>query len=141
MRRRQVVWWSVGAASLTFLVLLGIAAWQLRPERVRDRITIALAQRLNADVTIERLNVTYLPRMRLTADDVALRIKDRADLPPFVSIAHLSIDLGLLSATRRHVETMHVDGLVIQVPPKEARRTLGAANDETTEPSAVERAL
>jgi uncharacterized protein involved in outer membrane biogenesis len=138
--RRRILWASLASAGLLFSSLVGIAAFQLRPDRIRNRITHALADRLNADVAIDELEVTYLPRMRLTASGVALRIKNRPDLPPFVSINHLWIDLGLLSATRRHVSTMHVDGLNIQVPPGDA---LGSLHDTSPggDSSAVERAL
>jgi len=139
--RRRVLLWSLAVAAGTLAILFAISIAQLRPERLRARITNALAARLNADVTIEDLEVTFLPRMRLSGSGVALRIRNRPELPPFVSIAHFRIDLGLLSATRRHVETMHVDGLMIQVPPKDARDTLGSQALDDVEASMMSTAL
>jgi uncharacterized protein involved in outer membrane biogenesis len=141
--RRRILLWSIAAAAGTLAVLFAISVAQLRPERLRARITNALAARLNADVTIEDLEVRFLPRMRLSGSGVALRIRNRPELPPFVSIEHFWIDLGLLSASRRHVETMHVDGLLIQVPPKDARDTIGAGAQplDDVEPSMMSTAL
>lgn len=139
--RRRILLWSVAAATGVVALLFAVSVAQLRPERLRARISNALASRLNSDVSIEDLEVRFLPRMRLAGRGVSLRIRNRPDLPPFVTIQHFWIDLGLLSSTRRHVKTMHVDGLVIQVPPKDARNTIGATPRDDVEQSAVEAAL
>jgi hypothetical protein len=55
-----------------------------------------------------------------------------------VSIARFTVDLGVLSVLQRHVETVHVDGLTIQVPPSAARETLGASPDAGPESAIVE---
>jgi len=130
---RRVVLWTVLAAAVTFAGIVALALVQVRPVSLRERITVALASRLNADVEIKTLEVTYLPRLRVNGAGFTLRVKNRPELPPFISIARFSMDLGLLSIARRHVDTVHVDGLTIQVPPKEARSTIGAGDNDSSE--------
>jgi hypothetical protein len=134
--RRVIVWGLVAAAGL----LLGILVWTLasmRPVPLRVRISAALAGRLNADVEIQTLDVHYFPSFHVNGSGISLRIKDRPELPPFITIDQLSMDLDVLSLLHRHVDTIHVDGLRIQVPPSAARGTLGS----DLQPSDTERLL
>jgi AsmA-like C-terminal region len=130
---RRVLLWTVLAAAAAFAGIVALALVQVRPVSLRERITVALANRLNADVEIKTLEVNYLPRLRVNGAGVTLRVKNRPELPPFISIARFSMDLGLLSITRRHVDTIHVDGLTIQVPPKDARGTIGSSDTDSSE--------
>jgi uncharacterized protein involved in outer membrane biogenesis len=137
--RRRILLWSLAATGAVLIGLLAVATAQMRPTSLRERIRGAIAARLNADVTIDVLTVAFLPRFRVSGSGITLRVRDRPELPPFISIDRFWMDLGLLSMTRRHVDTLHVDGLKIQVPPKEARKTFGASDD--SEPSDAERVL
>lgn len=123
MRRRTGV--SVGI--LVGLFGLALILWlvQWRSDSLRDRIVRTLSARFNADVTLEDLSVSLLPRVRVTGVNLKLQVRNRADLPPFISIDHFWMDLGPFSIIRRHVNVVHVDGLKISVPPPDARRTLG----------------
>src|SRR5205823_3728233 len=140
MRWRVVIWLGL-AALIAFAGMVWLALAQLRPEPLRTRVTNALATRLNADVAIESLEVTLLPRLRLTGGGVTLRVRNHTELPPFVAIDRFSMDLGLFSMFRRHVDTLHVDGLKIQVPPGDARKGFGgsttAADESLLNPSKV----
>jgi len=69
------------------------------------------------------------PRLRVSGSGLTLRVKDHPELPPFISIERFWMDLGLFSMARRHVDTIHLDGLKIRVPPKDARKTLGGPAD------------
>lgn len=123
MRRRLLVPALVGVALTAAIVAVGYLA-ELRPERLRTRIAGALATRFNAEVTIEDLAISVLPRIRVSGGGLTLRVRNRPDLPPFIAITRFSMDLQPFSVARRHVKTVHLDGLRIQVPPSEARRTL-----------------
>lgn len=123
--RKRIVW--AGTAILAALLLVLLA--QYRPEALRERIRRTLAARFNADVTIQDLDVGFLPRLRLEGSGIALRVRGRPDLPPFIAIEHVWMDVGPFSVLRRHVNTVHVDGLVIQVPPKDARNTIGGGSE------------
>ncbi len=112
------------AAVVVVLVVLAVMLAQLRPQPLRERIASALALRFNADVSIDTFDVDIVPRLRLNGSGIRLRIRNRPDLPPFISIDHFWMDLQPLSIVRRHVDTVHLDGLKIQVPPDDARDTL-----------------
>ena len=123
--RRLILWWSLATAGTIFLVLSAVLAHQLQPEQLRTRIINVLAYRFNADVTLEHLEMTLIPRPRVTGSGLVIRVRNREDLPPFITLEKFQMAVGLMSITRRHVNTIHVDGLRIHVPPKEARKTLG----------------
>jgi hypothetical protein len=118
--RKWIFWTSLVTVAGICVALLA----QYRPESLRERIRRSLAERLNAEVDIGGLTVGFMP-LRLAGSDITFRVRSRPDLPPFISIEHVWMDLGLFSVARKHVETVHVDGLVIQVPPKDARNTIG----------------
>jgi hypothetical protein len=124
MRRRTGVSIGILAGMAGLIVVLWAVQW--RSDTLRDRIVRTLSARFNADVTLDDLSISVLPRLRVTGSKLRLNVRNRGDLPPFIAIEHFSMDLGPLSIIRRHVSTMHVDGLTITVPPKDARRTLGA---------------
>jgi hypothetical protein len=129
--------WRKRTAWIAVAILLALAVGllvQFRSDSVRERIRRTLAANLNADVVIEDLSVVLLPRPRLTGAGVTLRVRNRPDLPPFISIARVWMDLGLFSLVRRHVEEVHMDGLKIQVPPKDARKTFGDNADADEDP-------
>lgn len=101
----------------------------LRPAALRNRISGALAARFNADVTIDRLGLSLTPKLRVSGSGITLRVRDRPDLPPFISIDRFWMDLQPFSTARRHVDTVHVDGLTIRVPPQSAMDTLRKPGD------------
>ncbi len=119
-RRRWVL-----SGSIVLACLVGLWFLELRPDTLRQRITRTLAARMNAEVAISDLAIGFVPRLRLTASGVTLRVKGRPELPPFISIDRVSMNLGPLSIARGHVDTVYLDGLKIQVPPKDARDSLG----------------
>jgi hypothetical protein len=124
MGRRWLVWTLAAIA----LFVIGVAAlWysQLREDAIRERIRATLAARFNADVAIEQLNLSTSPSLRLTGGGITMRVRGRPELPPFISIDRFVIDLEPFSIVRRHVDTVHIDGLKVQVPPEEARQGFG----------------
>lgn len=126
-RRRRILLWSATAGAGVGAAIL-IAGWYtLRPAVLKPRIAAALSNHLHLDVEIGDLSLAWRPRMRVSGDHLTFRIPDRPDLPPFISIDHFWMDVGLLSAIRRHVNYVHLEGLTIVVPPKPARRDLGEA--------------
>jgi len=121
--RRLLVWTAAAAAGV--VIALAIASYLiLHPASLRARAERELAQRVKLDVTIGNLEFVLFPRPRLSGDDVTLRIPERPDLPPFIQIGHFSADVGLLSALRKQVDTVHLDALRVAVPPGEARDDL-----------------
>jgi hypothetical protein len=138
MRRRTRVSIGVLVGFAGVLITLWFTQW--RSDTLRDRIVRTLSARFNADVTLDDLSITMLPRPRVSGTGLRLNVKERPDLPPFIAIERFWMDLGPFSIVRRHVNTVHVDGLKITMPPKDARRTLGSP-DQPGEPHADDDAM
>ena len=104
--------------------LLVLALWLLRPGAVKAMAEQGLSRHLQLDAKIEDLSVTLLPRPRVAGSGLTLRLPGHPELPPFISIDHFYLDVGLLSMMRRHVKTVHADGLRIAVPPGDTKNAL-----------------
>jgi len=128
---RRILLWSLVIGVGVFGVLVAGTAYLLRPERMRVEVENGLSKHLNLDVTVAGLEFTLLPRPRVSGSHMVMRIPNRPELPPFIAIDHFEVNVGLLSALRKHVNTVHVDGLRISVPPGDARRDLAAKSTGT----------
>lgn len=107
---------AAGAAIAT--ILFGKIAYDLRGGALRLRVVAALADALNCDVALETLDVQLMPRIMVIGRHLSVRLKGRPDLPPFAEASQFTVQLGLLSMWRRHVDTVDIDGLVLNVPKK-----------------------
>ena len=45
------------------------------------------------------------------------------DRPPLISIKSFHVDASIMGLWRKHVDHVQVDGLDINIPPRQARRT------------------
>lgn len=117
VRRRWIV---IGAAAAlaVVLILFATAAFVLRGDVLTPRVVAAMADALNCDVTMDRLTVRLLPRIHVFGSNLNIRLKNRPDLPAFISVERFDVGLGLLSVIRKHVEEVHLDGLHLNVPPR-----------------------
>ena len=100
----------------------------LRPSYLKRLVIEGLEKHTQLDADVESISVSFLPRPRVTGAGLTISIPNRPDLPPFISIATFHVEVGPLSALRRHVNTLHVDGLKVAVPPKDARKALSGVN-------------
>jgi uncharacterized protein involved in outer membrane biogenesis len=132
LRRKYLVWLLATAATVVAL-LFGIAAYALRSGALKPRVISALSDALNCDVSLDSLDVQLVPVIRVTGTNLSVRLRDRPGLPPFVAAERFTFNLGLLSVLRRHIETIHMEGLVFNVPPRWSRSMLTA--DDSTGPA------
>jgi uncharacterized protein involved in outer membrane biogenesis len=135
-RRRKILLWTVVIATLSTISVGAVSIWLLHPSRLKARLETTLREQLGLDATIEQLDLRIFPRPVLSGLNLVLRIPGHPDLPPFVSVDHFQVNVGILSGIRKHVETVHLGGLRIVVPPGDAkrdalapRRTPGAPGD------------
>jgi len=141
-KRRRIVRWILFSTLAVVLVLVGLGALALRPERIKAQIVAELTARLKADVSIDSVKLILLPRVQLSGRHLTLRVKSRPDLPPFITIEKFWMDLSPLEALRHHVDAVHVDGLKIMIPPSESRAEVLASmqapgDQEPLDPSKV----
>ena len=87
---------------------------------LQARVLLALSSTISATVQLQNLHVTLIPVFRVTADNFVLPNRDGEDLPPFVTVKHLTAQALPLQLLRRpvHLSWVKLDGLVINVPPK-----------------------
>ncbi len=121
---RRLLIWIAAVSVATVILLVAATAWMLRPASLTPRITALLSSRLNLETTIDDVAIALWPRPRISGSGLRMRVPGRPDLPPFISIEHFWVDAGPLTLWRQRVDTVHLDGLKIAVPPSEARSTL-----------------
>jgi hypothetical protein len=112
----------------------------LRPAYVKSQLLLGLTRHLQLEAAVDEVSVALFPRPRISGTGLTLRLPNRSDLPPFISIARFSVDVGPLSLWRRHVNTVHADGLRIAVPPSGSRDDL-ATGAPPSSSSAVARVI
>jgi len=114
-KRRRVVG-VLGAA--TFLIVGAvIAAWRVSPW-VRAHVVDVLAARFDSEVTLESLEVSFLPRLAFVGRGLVIRYQGRNDIPPFIVVREFSGTTDLTGALRRRAREVRLDGLEISVPPR-----------------------
>lgn len=99
-------------------ILFVLLAYALRSDEMQYRVTTALATALNCEVTLDELDVRLVPSIRVIATGISIRLRHRPELPPIIQVQQFTVGLGLLSMYRRHVDTVHLIGLVLNIPPK-----------------------
>ncbi|MCC7126894.1 MAG: hypothetical protein IT178_18740 [Acidobacteria bacterium] len=116
MRARR---WLIGTGVL--LAVLAVVAVvmlrQLEP-RVRRDVERALATRLDAHVTLERLQLTLWPAPRIIGGGLAIRHQGRTDFPPLIAIHQFSGYTSWSGLMRREMTEVHLDGLEVTIPPQ-----------------------
>ncbi len=121
-RRVRILLWALLA--VTVACAIGLIALLTVPaplERYLEaRILIALRQHYQADVQLQNLHVTLIPEFYATADNFVLPDRRGADLPPLITVQHITARAAVFELLRSpiHVGWLKLDGLVIQVAPK-----------------------
>ena len=114
---KKYVFWTLGVTTSLVLLLFAGAAYALRAGVLKPRLVTALADALNCDVSLDKLNVQLVPVIQVTGDGLSVRLRGRPELPPYIEVTQFTVNFGLLSIYRRHVDTVRLDGLRFNVPP------------------------
>jgi hypothetical protein len=102
---------------VVIVAITAVARIPFSSEILSERVTDTLADRLNAEVELGGLTLRAFPSLHATGTDLVIRHKGRTDVPPLISVKSFTVDTSLMSAWRRHVERVTLDGLEIQIPP------------------------
>ncbi len=115
--------WPTAVVAVALVVMAsatGGAIWWLDviDTRLRSELEAWLSDRLGSDVTVGPIEVALGPEIHVTGQSLTLRIRNRPDLPPFVTIGHWSgvAKLGRLGI--RHFEEIRLADVRITVPPR-----------------------
>lgn len=107
------------------LVVLGVMFTRVVPmssDVLRQRIISTLSDKLDSDVALGDLTIRLFPGLR--ADGKDLRIRRRgtpADMPGLITVKSFHVDASMLGLWRKHVDHVQLDGLDINIPPKQVR--------------------
>jgi hypothetical protein len=116
-RRRRWLIGSAGAALLTILAISVVVRIPFSSEILSERVTETLADRLDAEVELGGLTLHFYPTLYAEGNDLTIRHRGRIDVPPLVTIKSFTMRTSLISAWRRHVDHVRLEGLEIQIPP------------------------
>ncbi len=138
--------WGIGLAVVVLAglaVALGVFARVSRQAEpmMREELERWLSIRLNSDVTLDSLDVRLRPILRVEGRNLVLRLKNRPDLPPFITIARISGSGGFTTLRAKRLSEVRLEGLEITVPPGrkadlEDLRRAGAGAPPTSSPPA-----
>lgn len=128
---RWLVWTTLGLA-LAFATVLVISRYDAGPI-LRGRVIRTLADRFESPVELRAFHVTVEKGFQVSGQD--LRIFGKTDpnihqpgLQPLIGIASFSFTIGWwnLLHTPTHVDTVHLQGLVLNIPPAKDRSQMAS---------------
>jgi len=96
-----------------------ISARQLEP-RLRDWVTSTLTESLESEVELGSITLNWVP-LRLHAENLTVRHHGRTDVPPLLVVKSFSVDLRPTDLWSSTVEHVKVDGLEVNIPPKDLK--------------------
>jgi hypothetical protein len=126
-RIREHPWGTVAiiaASVVAFLVICLASLVPFHSDAAHRRIVAALSEHLQSEVELGDLHWRVLPQLRAEGEGLVIRHKGRTDVPPLISVKRFSIEGNVLGLLRRHVSSVTLEGLDIQIPPR--RKTDGA---------------
>ena len=93
-----------------------------------------LAEKFHASVELNDFQIYLFPGARIEGSGLVLRHEGRTDVPPLISIAEFSADAGITGLLGKpwKIDQIKLKGLVIQIPPKDARRPRIGRKRETS---------
>jgi hypothetical protein len=131
-RGRKILLWTL----LAIAVIVGVGLLYLLTvpapleSWLQARMLLALREHYQADVKLENLRITLIPSVYATADNFVLPNRNHGDVPPLITVKHLTAEANLLELLLRspvHLSVVKLDGMEIKVAPKRQAQTAAAA--------------
>ena len=126
----RAVWWEtwmsrrvkiVSAILIALIAVAGIGAFvamrQLEP-RLHAWVIESLSRSLQSQIELGEVRLVWFP-LRLTARNLTVRHRGRTDIPPLIVVSLFTVDLKLMDLRSSTVEHVKVDGMEVNVPPKD----------------------
>ena len=124
--------WTIVAIAAAAVVASGIAWLVARipfsSETLRSRVIATLQDRLDADVELGVVTLQVLPRFEVKGEDLIIRHRLRRDAPPLFIVDAFTVNADVFGLWRRHVAYVKLEGLQIQISPREDGGTEPPAN-------------
>jgi hypothetical protein len=105
--------------TVTAIAVTGViyGARTLEP-RLRDWVQSTLSESLESDVALGSVRLNWVP-LRLHAEDLTVRHHGRTDIPPLLVVSSFTVDLRPTDLWSSTVDRVWVDGLEVNIPPKD----------------------
>lgn len=111
----------LSAMLIALIAVAGIAALvamrQLEP-RLQAWVIKSLSRSLQSEIELGEVRLAWFP-LRLTARNLTVRHRGRTDIPPLIVVSLFTVDLKLMDLWSSTVEHVKVDGMEVNVPPKD----------------------
>jgi hypothetical protein len=111
---------------LLFLLASGFLYFRARhsEETIRQLISHTLAERLRGDVELGAIRVKLFPLIAVTGEDLTIRYRSRADMPPLIHVEHFFFSVGIFGLLRpvKRISLVQVDRMTVTIPPREAKK-------------------
>jgi hypothetical protein len=93
--------------------------WDLRPQRIEDRVIAALIERFDSQVTVGSADISVFPAVATSGTDLMFRYQARTDVPPLITIPSFAATAPIsgLLGDRLRISSVRLEGLQIYVPP------------------------
>ena len=119
-------WLITGGVLLLVVLIVALVAKRMAPRLpgyLRERAVSTLRQVFSGDVTFSDFQVSLYPKIVIRCEGLVLRLHDRTDVPPLISIKRASAEIPLWELLRktRHVRKITLEGLKVTMPPVEPR--------------------
>jgi len=107
----------VATVAIVFLLIALASVVPFSSEVARTKVIEALADRLDSQVELASLDLHVLPRLRAEGVGLTIRHKGRRDVPPLITVKKFAVEGNVFSLLGRHISTVTLEGLDIQIPP------------------------
>ena len=122
--RSNVRAWLIASAVLLLISIFALLAMAPRlGPMARERLVKYLRENYQSEVELKTLNVSLFPRVRVSGEGLVMYYQGRSGVPPFIRIKAFYADaaIGSLLQNTKHVSTLRLEGLEINIPPKSER--------------------
>jgi hypothetical protein len=132
LRKTPWFWALLGLVGIVVaLAAIFISVVPMSANVLRHRIVTTLSAKLDSDVELGALTLRVFPGLRAEGADLTIRRRGTpAGRPPLISIKSFHVDANLMGLWRKHVDHVQLDGLDINILPKEERQEQKARDDE-----------
>jgi hypothetical protein len=120
-RRIRLIGLMIAGAVAAFAIIIVLSIVPISSETARARVISVLAARLNAEVDLRSLHVRALPQLHAEGAGLTIRHRGRRDVPPLISIQHFTAEGNVIGILRKHLSSVVLDGLDIEIPPDHNR--------------------
>jgi len=107
----------IATVAIVFLFIALASVVPFSSEVARAKVIEVLADRLDSEVELGSLDLRVLPRLRAEGVGLTIRHRGRQDVPPLITVKKFAVEGNVFSLLGRHISTVTLDGLDIQIPP------------------------